>query len=84
MSDNRLRRHIAVEAARLMYERVENVQGTLGAKLRARLAAHEWFDDLLALRGIDDRARRPGAVVCTVDEAVAFLREMEEVLGTEY
>lgn len=59
-------------------------QGTLGAKLRTRLAAHEWFDDLLALRGIDDRARCPGAVVCTVDEAVAFLREMEEALGTEY
>ena len=51
-----------------------------GAKLRARLAASEWFEDLLTLRSIDDRARRAGAAVCTVDEAIAFLRGMEEAL----
>ncbi len=51
---------------------------TLGAKLASRLQASEWFDDLLALRDIDDRARVPGASVCTVEEAITFLRAMAE------
>jgi predicted nucleotidyltransferase len=53
-------------------------EGTLGAKARAKLQASEWFEDLLALRDIDNRARVPGADVCTVDEALEFLRGMEE------
>jgi hypothetical protein len=40
--------------------------------------ASEWFDDLIMLRDIDDRARRPGMEVCTVEEAMAFLRQMED------
>jgi predicted HD phosphohydrolase len=53
-------------------------EGTLGGKLRARLQASEWFEDLLALRDIDDRARVPGADVGTVEETLEFLRQMEE------
>jgi len=49
----------------------------LGQKRRAVLQASEWFEDLLTLRDIDDRARRCGVAVCTVDEAIAFLREMD-------
>ncbi len=53
------------------------VNGTLGGKLRRRLADSEWFDDLQTLRSIDDRARRPGMQVCSVEQAVAFLKAME-------
>ena len=54
------------------------LERTIGAKLSMALRASEWFEDLLALRDIDDRARRPGAEVCTVEEAIAFLRAMEQ------
>jgi hypothetical protein len=47
---------------------------TLGARHRGRLEASEWFEDLMALRDIDNRARRRGAEVCTTDEALAFLQ----------
>jgi predicted HD phosphohydrolase len=53
------------------------VNGTLGSKLRRRLAESEWFEDLLARRSVDDRARRPGLQVCTIDEAMAFLQSMD-------
>ncbi len=49
---------------------------TIGGKLGARLAASEWFEDLMVLRDIDDRARERGVEVCSVEEAIAFLREM--------
>jgi len=52
-------------------------EGTLGGKLAGRLRASEWFEDLMALREIDDRARVPGADVGTVEEALEFLRGME-------
>jgi predicted nucleotidyltransferase len=52
--------------------------GTLGAKLTRRLRASEWFEDLLALREIDDAARVRGAAVCTVEEAVEYLQELGE------
>jgi len=52
--------------------------GTLGAKMTRRLRASEWFEDLLALRAIDDAARVCGSVVCTVEEAVEYLQELGE------
>jgi hypothetical protein len=55
--------------------------GALGAKLTRRLRASEWFEDLLALREIDDAARVRGAMVCTVEEAVDYLRELGEEDG---
>jgi hypothetical protein len=52
--------------------------GTIGAKLRRRLEESEWFEDLLALRDIDSRARVPGVQVCTLDEALEHLRRLAE------
>jgi predicted nucleotidyltransferase len=50
---------------------------TIGAKLLARLQDSEWFEDLLTLRDIDDRARQTGVAVCTAEEALAFLDAMD-------
>lgn len=56
-------------------------QGALGGKLRRRLQESEWFEDLMIIREIDDRARVPGADACTVEEAIEFLRALEEEEG---
>jgi hypothetical protein len=59
-------------------------RGTLGAKLRQRLAASEHFDDLMLLRELDSAGRVPGAVVGSVAEALDYLRELEwENEGTD-
>lgn len=47
--------------------------GTLGQRARRRLAALEDLDDLLLLSQLDQAGRRRGAVVCGVDEALAWL-----------
>jgi predicted HD phosphohydrolase len=52
--------------------------GELGARARRRMAASEDFDDLMVLQELDQRGRRTGAVVCTVDEALDFIRSMPE------
>ncbi len=54
------------------------LQGELGAKQRRRLSESEWFEDLMTLRSIDDRARARGVEVCTIEEAMAYLRSFEE------
>jgi hypothetical protein len=51
--------------------------GTLGQRQRRKLEASDEFDDLMLLRDLDDRGRVPGASVGTVDEALAFLRDLE-------
>lgn len=51
---------------------------TLGARSRRRLQQSEWFEDLMILRDIDDRARLVGVQVCTIQQALAFLRDMAE------
>jgi predicted HD phosphohydrolase len=51
--------------------------GMLGSRARRRLEESEHFDDLLELRDLDDAGRVPGAVVPTVDEALAFLKQLE-------
>jgi len=51
--------------------------GTLGARARKRLEAHEDFEDLLLLRECDDGGRVPGARVGTVDQALDRLRDVE-------
>lgn len=48
--------------------------GTLPAKRKRALQASEWFEDLLTLRSIDERARVPGFVVGTVGDALDWLR----------
>jgi hypothetical protein len=56
--------------------------GTLGHRQRLRLEAHEDFEDLMLLRGVDDRGRVRGAVVSTVDEALDYLKELERSNGS--
>ena len=60
---------------------LEYKKGTLGARMRQHLEASEDFEDLMLLRDIDSAGRVPGAVVGTVDEALAFIREAERANG---
>lgn len=51
--------------------------GTLGARARKRLEAHEDFEDLLLLQECDSGGRVPGARVGTVEQALDHIREVE-------
>mgnify|MGYP003895215089 CR=1 FL=1 len=58
-------------------EAQEYKAGTLGARARKRLEENADFDDLMLLREVDNGGRVPGATVGTVDEALAFLKQLE-------
>jgi HD domain len=60
---------------------LEYQKGTLPSKQRRRLEASPDFEDLMLLRELDTAGRVPGAVVGTVDEALAYLRELERENG---
>jgi predicted nucleotidyltransferase len=51
--------------------------GTLGHRARERLQRHEEFDDLMLLSQLDRRGRVPGAVVCELNDALEYVRELE-------
>lgn len=53
--------------------------GTLGARARRRLRESEDLADLLLLQELDRRGRVPGAAAPTVDQAIAYLRELERM-----
>jgi len=53
-------------------------EGTLGARCRRRLAAHEDYEELMLLADCDRRGRQRGAVVPDVEEALEYLRELDE------
>jgi predicted HD phosphohydrolase len=55
--------------------------GKLGHRARRELEASPDFEDLLLLRECDDAGRVSGATVCTVDEALDYLRELERQNG---
>ncbi len=55
--------------------------GKLGARLRRELAAASDIEELLLLNECDRAGRVPGAMVCTVDEALDYLRELERSNG---
>jgi predicted nucleotidyltransferase len=55
--------------------------GKLGHRQRRELEASPDFEDLLLLRECDDAGRVPGADVCSVDEALDYLRELERSNG---
>jgi predicted HD phosphohydrolase len=55
--------------------------GRLGARLRRVLEAAPDFEDLMLLRQLDDAGRVQGAIVGTLDEALAYLRELERSNG---
>jgi predicted nucleotidyltransferase len=52
--------------------------GTLGHRARVRLQESEWFDDLMLLDELDRRGRVRGAIVCEVDEALGFIRDIDQ------
>lgn len=51
--------------------------GQLGARVRRLLEGSPDFEDLLLLEECDSKGRVAGAVVCSVDEALEFLRQTE-------
>lgn len=51
-------------------------EGTLGHRAASRLRRAEDFDDLMLLRDLDEQGRCCGAIVCTIDEALEFLRDL--------
>jgi predicted HD phosphohydrolase len=50
----------------------------LSARARKALEGSEYTDDLKLLRDCDDAGRTPGAPVSTVDEALAYLKDLED------
>jgi hypothetical protein len=55
--------------------------GKLPRDVRRELEASPDFEDLLLLRELDDAGRVPGVVVCTLDEALDFIKELERSNG---
>lgn len=53
-------------------------QGALGARARMRLEQSEEFDDLMLLRDLDCRGRVRGAAVCELEEALQYVRRLDE------
>jgi hypothetical protein len=51
--------------------------GKLGARLRRELESSPDFEDLMLLHECDVGGRVPGATVCSVDEALDYLRQLE-------
>ena len=55
--------------------------GTLGHRASIRLRSEEHFEDLELLQELDRAGRQPGARVCSVDQALDFIRKLEEENG---
>ncbi len=55
--------------------------GTLGARSRRRLKAHDSFAELELLARCDRRGRQRGVAVPEVDEALDYLRELDRTCG---
>jgi predicted nucleotidyltransferase len=51
--------------------------GTIGHRARERLRRSDDFEDLMLLRELDSAGRRRGVAVCTVAEAIAYLRRLD-------
>lgn len=52
--------------------------GSLGHRARQRLREMEDFDDLMLLAEIDRQGRRRGVQVCTIAEALSYIRSLEK------
>jgi hypothetical protein len=50
---------------------------TLDARTRNLIETSEYLDDLMLLRDLDDAGREPGAPVGSVDQALAYVRGLE-------
>ncbi len=57
------------------------LDGTIGVRVRRRLAASESFEELLLLAACDRDGRLPGMVVPEVDEALDDIREIARMCG---
>jgi hypothetical protein len=55
--------------------------GTLGARARRRLEQSEYFEDLIALGECDRAGRQPGVEAPELDEAIAYLRDLQQMFG---
>ena len=53
------------------------LDGTIGRRARQRLQRHESFEELMLLVRCDRAGCVPGASVCSVEEALAYIRELE-------
>jgi hypothetical protein len=51
--------------------------GSLGHRAKERLSASDDFDDLMLLQELDRAGRRRGVEVCTVAEALAYVRSLD-------
>ncbi len=51
-------------------------EGTIGARARRRLAEHEDGEELRLLAECDSDGRVPGRLVCSLAEAIEFLRDL--------
>jgi predicted nucleotidyltransferase len=56
-------------------------EGSLGHRASCRLAESEDFEDVQLLEQCDSAGRRPGMQVCTVDEALEYLRSLAQEHG---
>jgi hypothetical protein len=56
-------------------------KGTLGARTRRRLEAHENFDDLMLLADCDRRGRTVGRQTPDIQDALRYVRELSEDCG---
>jgi len=52
-------------------------EGKLGRSVRRTIESSPDFEDLMRLRELDDQGRVPGAQVCSLDEALDYLKELE-------
>ena len=50
---------------------------TLDSRTRKEIDSSEFADDLMLLRELDEAGRVPAAPVGTVDQALAYLRDLE-------
>jgi hypothetical protein len=53
-------------------------EGKLGHRAKCRLEEDESFEELMLLQECDDKGRIPGAQVCSVDEALEFIKNLGE------
>jgi hypothetical protein len=56
-------------------------EGTLGARVRQRLAANESFEELLLLTKCDREGRQSGVAAPELEEAIDYLRELAKTCG---
>lgn len=57
------------------------IDGTLGARARRRLQQHESYDELVLLAECDRDGRQVGVMTSDVDEALDYLRDLEQNFG---